>query len=105
MNRALANSRRQTDRLAVLQQQASTGSRLLNPSDDPLDTVAVLGAKAQDQRLDAYLGNIRDARSALDVSGSSLTEANRILTKARDLALEGANGTNEGIAFEGLAQL
>jgi flagellar hook-associated protein 3 FlgL len=103
VHRALINTRRQSDRLAVLHQQAATGKRLLEPSDDPVATVAVLANHAQDGRLGMYLGNVADARTILDISVSALTQAGNVLSRARQIAIEGVNPGNDRNAFEALA--
>ncbi len=104
VNRALRSTRQQTARLGTLQEQASTGLRLLRPSDAPLDTVTVLSYKAQDLRLDTYLSNIQDARQTLDQSVSALRDASAILVQAREVAIEANHGSNDAAAFEAMAQ-
>jgi flagellin-like hook-associated protein FlgL len=103
-NRALLHARRQNARLAVLQEQASTGIRLLRPSDGPMDMMAVLHHRSQDLRLDTYLTNIHESRTTLDITVSALNEAGRILTQARDIAIEGSQSTTLAPAYEALAK-
>lgn len=104
VNQSIASARRHTARLGTLQEQASTGNRLLRPSDGPLETATVLADKAQDLRMDAYLENLRDARSTLDLSVSSLRETSEILSQARQVAIEASHSTNDRTSFEALAQ-
>src|SRR4051812_36023511 len=99
VNRAVDNLRRQNDQLADLQQQAQTGLRINKPSDDPLAVAGTLANKARDSRLGAYLSNIGDATSRLDSGVAALTDVSNIFTSARQLALEGANGTTTGPDF------
>jgi flagellar hook-associated protein 3 len=103
-SRALVSLGRETDTLANLQQQADTGLRLLKPSDDPHAAVTVLASNAQSARLDAYLSNITDATSTLNLSVSSLRDAGNILTQAKQTAIEGANAANDATANQALAQ-
>lgn len=103
-SRALSNARRNYDRLAQLQEQASTGLRLLRPSDGPLDTVTVLANKSQDLQLATYLENLRDARQTLDLSVSSLRDASNILVKAHEVAIEANHGGNDATSLEALAK-
>lgn len=100
---ALAQTRRQTDRLAVLHEQSVTGKRLLRPSDDPAAAVTVLAHQAQDNRLATYLANVADARTTLDVSVATLTQVGDLFSRARQIAIEGTNGGNDANAFEALA--
>src|SRR6185295_7653179 len=88
--RSISYLRLQFDRLAGLQEQAASGSRLNRPSDGPVDVVVVMAAHVQDQRLGAYLANIGDARSALNQSVSVLTEAGQLLSQASQAAIDGA---------------
>lgn len=104
VERALENMRTHTDRLGILQEQASSGNRLLSPSDDPVATVAVMMNTAQDLRLDTYLSNIQAARSDLNISNSALVEAGNILSQAQSIAVEASNSANDTTSFEALAQ-
>ena len=49
--RILAQTQQQTARLAKLQEQASTGKKVLLPSDDPVRLGSLLAGKAQAQGL------------------------------------------------------
>jgi flagellar hook-associated protein 3 len=104
VNQTLASVRRHFGRLGNLQQQASTGIRLLRASDGPSTTVAVLSNKAQTLRLETYLTNIAEARASLNVTVSALNEAGQILTGARQTALEASHATNDASSLESLAQ-
>ena len=48
ISQALASTASTTTQLTQLQAQASTGNRLLEPSDDPAAEVGLLSAQAQD---------------------------------------------------------
>jgi flagellar hook-associated protein 3 FlgL len=81
--------------LANLQQQASTGRKLLRPSDAPGDVARVLAENARAARFDTDLANMRDAQSMLDQSVSQLLEANRLFVRAKEIAMEG----NQTVSF------
>jgi flagellar hook-associated protein 3 FlgL len=102
--RNLVNIRRQTEVMADMYQQASTGIRLLRPSDDPRGIVNALGSKSQIARLEAHQANIKEATSLLNHSVSFLQEANNLMTKARETAIDGANSVHDADALEVLAQ-
>lgn len=102
VSRALANERRQTDALARLSQQASTGNRILAPEDDPLGAVAVINYNAQDASYAADLTNISTATTSLNVSVSTLQHAHDVLTQARQLAIQGGNAGNDANALNAL---
>ena len=103
VSRGIEYARRSSDELARLQDEASSGKRLLNPSDDPVATVAVLANRAQSGRLDSYLANIHEARGSLDVGVSALQETSDILSQARQIAIEGSHATIDSNAAQGLA--
>jgi flagellar hook-associated protein 3 FlgL len=91
---AIANAQQQSNQLAILQQQASTGNRILQPSDDPLGTLQVLSDQAQNDRLAIYHQNIADAQAKLNESVSTLTQVGQLLAQAKQLALEGSSTNN-----------
>jgi len=104
VNRALASTRARTDRLGVLQSQATTGKRILRVSDDPLAAAGALALNGRDQQVGAYLNNLQSARSHLDAGVSTLRQIGNVLTQARDVALAANHSVNDGVALEALAQ-
>lgn len=99
LNNAIKNSQRHTSELAKLQQQASTGLRIDKPSDDPLATRAILSHRSLISRLDTQIANIEQTRGTLNSSVSNLLEANRLLVRAKEIAL----GSDDSDAREILA--
>lgn len=92
---SLQDSRR--SRAAVLdsQQKLSSGLRVGAPSED---TSAYIKAKRLDDALktsEAYLENIARAQSNLQTSEGVLGEANNILARVKELAVQMANGVHE----------
>lgn len=104
VNRALTDTRRQTGKLAQMQQQAATGQRLQAPSDDPARAGVLLRNAAQTDHLDAYLDNIRTVRGTLDSGVSSLTEAANVFVTARTTAIDASQASVDPQAREALAQ-
>ncbi|HLJ96551.1 MAG TPA: flagellar hook-associated protein FlgL [Gemmataceae bacterium] len=104
VNQALFNLRNVTDQLAVTTQQASSGKRILQPSDDPVGAVSAMQYHAQDQRLDTYLSNITDAQSTLNTSVSTLLDMGTLFSQAKQLAIEGTNSGNDQNALNALSQ-
>ncbi|TVS18225.1 MAG: hypothetical protein EA424_11360 [Planctomycetaceae bacterium] len=102
--RSLQASADRTKTLAQLQQQAATGLRILKPSDDPQAMQATLLAKARQARFDVELNNVRDVRALLDHRVSLLRDANQILARARDVALQAhqadSTAERESLALE-----
>ena len=104
VNNALIAARKQTDQLATLQQEASTGNRINVPSDDPIDAPVLLASQAQNDRLTTYLSNTQSAQSTLNLSVSSLQQANDVMTQAKSIAVEATNSANDAVALGSMAQ-
>jgi flagellar hook-associated protein 3 len=101
---ALANLDSQTTQLSRLQEQASTGKKLIVPSDDPLDIAPLLASQTQDSQLTEDLANLQTARTSLQTSTSALQQAHDVFTQARTIALEGSQSTNYPTGQLALAQ-
>jgi flagellar hook-associated protein 3 FlgL len=102
VNTAIFYEQQQTAALAHLQQQASSGNRILAPEDDPLGAVAVINYTAQDAGYSTDLANINTATQNLNVSVSTLQNVHNILTQAKQLAIQGANATNDSTSLASL---
>src|SRR4051812_45740862 len=103
LSRALIHTSQQTSKLGKLQEQATTGKKLNLPSDDPASLDSLLRSRAQESHFDTYLDNVGQARTALDQSVSTLTEAGQVMQQARTLALEAAQSTNSAESHEAIA--
>ena len=90
--RLLSDLRASTARMATAQRQIASGKRIDKPSDDPLATHNALRLRselagiAQDQR------TISDTQGWLDTTDSALATITDVVHRARELALQGANG-------------
>jgi flagellar hook-associated protein 3 FlgL len=91
VNSAIFYEQQQTAAMSRLQEEASSGNRILAPEDDPLGTVAVINYSAQDAADTTDLANISTATNNLNVSVSTLQNVNNILTQAKQLAIQGGN--------------
>src|SRR5262249_3362552 len=94
VSRSLFSEQQQTAALAHLQEQASSGNRILAPEDDPLGSIAVINYTTQNASLDTDLTNISTATDVLNVGVSTLQDVHNVLTQARQLAIQGTNGGN-----------
>lgn len=103
VNRALDETRRQTDTLAQLQVQASTGKRLQAPSDDPALAAVLQEGSVQTDRLQSYLDNINALKPSLDQSVSTLQDVSGIFIEARSVALQASQSTNDAQSNNALA--
>jgi flagellar hook-associated protein 3 FlgL len=99
---AVYNAQQQTNQLAILQQEASTGITIQQPSDNPLGAMQVLADQTQNNQLTTYQQNVSDAQAKLNSSVSTLTQVSNLLTQAKDLALQGSNSANTPTAYQAL---
>ncbi len=97
----IGNLRRNSAQLSKFQEQVTTGKRLLRPSDGPSDTALVRASKAEDQRLESQLNNIRDALATLQTSEDGLLQVRDILTEASQTAITANDPTADSAAGTG----
>jgi flagellar hook-associated protein 3 FlgL len=77
--------------MADLQSQAATQKRINKPSDDPLASARVLGARTEERGSTQYIKNMNYARSFLEFSDQSLAELTDVLVRAKELAISQAS--------------
>lgn len=92
-----ANSvRNLSDNYAKLEQyqnQVSTGKKITKPSDDPVSALKGMYYTNNLNSIDQYKRNITSLQSWLSGSENGLTQGINDLQRARELAVEGMNGT------------
>jgi flagellar hook-associated protein 3 FlgL len=82
----------QTVLLTKLQQQISSGKKILEPSDDPVGATNILAINQQLFANDQYLKNVNKATSALEFEESTLKTADDILARVRELVISAGSG-------------
>jgi flagellar hook-associated protein 3 FlgL len=93
LSQGTANINRLKTRVQALSEQVGSGFRVNRPSDDPagagavVRATSVLHALTQDQRATAF------GRSFLGAQDAVLDDATSVLTRAREIATQLANGT------------
>jgi len=75
---------RQTEALTKLQEQASTGSRVNRPSDDPSTAYRILTLDTEDKSLENYLGTIADMSGTLETSSSIIQQMASVISQTRN---------------------
>jgi flagellar hook-associated protein 3 FlgL len=80
-------------RLAESQGQVSTGKRILKPSDDPVGVSVSLGLRRDQAASAAWGRNIDDSLTWLNTTDGALGQALDVVAQARELAVQGGNGT------------
>jgi flagellar hook-associated protein 3 FlgL len=93
----------QQKKLTDTQQQVSTGSRILSPSDDPVASVKILGLERDMSVNEQYKENATSAENKLSIAEGALTSAVNILQRIRELAVQALNDTNDANARAGMA--
>jgi flagellar hook-associated protein 3 FlgL len=78
-------------RVAKAQEQLTTGRLINRPSDDPTGATSAMRIRSSLAAQTQYVRNADDAVGWLDQSDSALQEATTQISRARDIALEGAN--------------
>jgi flagellar hook-associated protein 3 FlgL len=93
-NQLLRNLNNNLGRMDKLQNQLSTGRSINKPSDDPVGISFSLRYRSELEVNDQYQKNIDAAVSYLDYTDTALDQMGTIMQRARELAVQGANGTN-----------
>ncbi len=78
-------------RVAKAQEQLTTGRLINRPSDDPTGATSAMRIRSSLAAQKQYVRNADDAVGWLDQSDSTLQEATTQISRARDIALQGAN--------------
>ena len=89
--------------LADAQRQVSSGKRILTPSDDPVGVAVALGLRRDQAANEAWGRNIDDSLTWLNTTDSALGQSLDVVQRARELAVQGGNGTLSQSARELIA--
>lgn len=92
-DRALGSLNTNVAALARIQEQVASTKRLIRPSDDPADVRSAVKARDGLGEMEQFLRNITTAQRSVDASDTALASAGEALQRARELAVQGANGT------------
>jgi flagellar hook-associated protein 3 FlgL len=93
MKMVVAMLDQQQEKVNNLEQQVSSGLRINQPSDDPSSAQQVLNLQGIMAATDQYSRNIQTGTTWLNQMDSSMTNMNNVLTNAKQLATQMANGT------------
>ena len=89
----LTSFQRQQSELAATQRQVSSGKRISTAADDPAGAAQAALLQQGLDRIGNYAANGEVARRRLSLEEGALTEAGNVLNRLRELAIQGANGT------------
>lgn len=82
-------------KLAHVQEQIASGRKNLRPSDDPRALAKSLALKNDLRRVAGFVDNVSSATATMSLTESSLQQVSDMISRARELLVEGANGTND----------
>ncbi len=92
-DRLLGDLRTSKDRIAEAQQQVSTGRRINRPSDDPAGARAAVVQRADLAGLARQKDAVAEASDWTEATDAALGGLADLLHRARELAVQGANGS------------
>ncbi len=81
------------EELARLQEMAASGARLRRASDAPADAFRLLGLRDDSRSMEIWQENLAGVNDSLTVAWSVIGEMVGSLTRVRELATQGVNGT------------
>lgn len=80
-------------RMESYQKRLATGKKISVPSDDPVVAARALKLRTDVSQINQHIRNADDAMSWLEITEASLNNVGEILHRARELAVQGSNGT------------
>ncbi len=93
-NNMMSNINKNKLNMTSLEQQYSTGKKIQKPSEDPIIAVRALKLRTNLTELNQYYDkNIPDAKSWMDVTESSLSNVNEMLSKINTYCIQGSTDT------------
>ncbi len=101
---ALADVTSARTRLARTQEQASSGLRINRPSDDPVGAGVLATLRGERDGIAQYTRVVSALRGRVGTLESALGQSNDVLIRARELAIQGANGTLDAASRAQLAR-
>lgn len=99
----MANNNTNLARVTDLQDQLSSGKRVRTVSDDPIASRRALSFRVDQFRGERFLVNIERSESFLEVTDTTLAEMNNLIGGVKEIAVTGANGTQDEASRRALA--
>lgn len=92
-NNVLRNLSNNLTNLERLQNQLSSGKKIIKPSDDPISTSRLMELKSTLNANNQYNRNIDFLKTELNLADKALQNISSTLTRAKELAIRGASGS------------
>jgi len=99
----LGNINKNLKKAADLQEKMGTGRKINRPSDDPVGITYSLRYRSELSINTRFQTNVDSALSWLDFCDTILSQAVDVLKRVKELAVQGANGTNPQVALDNIA--
>src|ERR1700674_3466786 len=90
---SLLNIERNQQRMAELEGQLTSSTKLSKPSDDPVGVARALGFQQSIDQSNQFLKNIDQGTNWLNTTDSALGSVTADMQRARELTVQAANGT------------
>lgn len=87
----LKNLKNNKENLDKLNQQLSSGKQISKPSDDPIKATTSMEFDSKINNYEQYQKDINHSKSWLEITEHALSDANKVLQRANELAIYGAN--------------
>jgi flagellar hook-associated protein 3 FlgL len=90
---SLRNIQLNQERMATVENQLTSSSKINKPSDDPIGAARAIGLQESIDQAKQYLKNIDQGNAWLNQTDSTLGAVTQDIQRARELAVQAANGT------------
>jgi len=90
----MSNLQSNYNRMEEHNMKLSTGRRINRPSDDPVGISFTMRYRGQISENNQYQRNVDAATSWLDFTDTMLDQANSVISRIRELTVQGGSGTN-----------
>ena len=105
LSRSVLNSTQSTlAKLATYQEQLASSKRINQVSDDPVGAKTVMRYRAESFDSGKYLDNIDKGAAFMNATDGALAEMSTLMDQIKDLAVQGANGSQDASSRKVLAQ-
>jgi flagellar hook-associated protein 3 FlgL len=101
MTRALQEGMK---KMSLYSERLSSGKKINKPSDDVYGMMNAMGYKVTLNEIDQYKKNIDNADSQLGLTETVMSSVGEILSRARELAVQGSTGTQTPASRVSIAQ-
>ena len=100
---AIANLQKPGSKIAIYQDQISSGLRVRQASDDPRAFNSIASSRANYERYEIYKETIAESTSTLNTSVTLLRDTSSALVRAKEIAQLAISPENDATTFEALA--